>query len=202
MSIFNKLSFKDQAFRLRETAILDATTQLFANKGFDLMTMDDVALAVGISKPSLYKHFKSKDDLAAAAMLRLLHEAEGFLDGLDQGLGPTATLSALLEWAMRVRLAGGLPFLPSTSPHIRSMLTRNIRYVAAAIKLNSRLKKIVQQGQKAGELRKELPADVILYSFYARTCDPAVEYLRLYAKMSDDDIVKHMLSVCFSGLTS
>lgn len=202
MSIFNKLSFKDQAFRLRETAILDATTQLFASKGFDLMTMDDVALAVGISKPSLYKHFKSKDDLAAAAMLRLLHEAETYMDGLDESLGPTATLSALLEWAMRVRLAGGLPFLPSTSPHIRSMLTRNIRYIAAAIKLNSRLKKIVQQGQKVGELRKELPDDVILYSFYARTCDPAVEYLRLYAKMSDDDIVKHMLAVCFSGLKS
>lgn len=200
MSILQKLSFKDQSFRLRETAILDATTQLFASKGFDLMTMDDVALAVGISKPSLYKHFKSKEDLAGAAMLRLLHEAEAFLDGLEASLSPVDQLSRLLEWAMRVRLSGGLPFLPSTSPHIRSMLTRNIRYVAAAIMLNKRLKKIVQQGKKAGELRQELPDDVILYSYYARTCDPAVEYLRLYAKMSDDAIVSHMLSVCFTGL--
>jgi AcrR family transcriptional regulator len=35
-----------------------------ASKGFDLMTMDDVAGEAGISKPSLYKHFKSKEDLA------------------------------------------------------------------------------------------------------------------------------------------
>lgn len=200
MSILAKLSFKDQAFRLREKAILDATTQLFATKGFDLMTMDDVALAVGISKPSLYKHFKSKEDLAGAAMLRLLQETEEFLDGLDASLSPVQKLSELLTWAMRVRLAGGLPFLPSTSAHVREMLTRNLRYVAAAIKLNSRLKKLVQQGKKAGELRPELPDDVILYSYYARTCDPAVEYLRLYAKMSDDAIIEHMLSVCFSGL--
>ncbi|WP_307838917.1 helix-turn-helix domain-containing protein [Deefgea sp. CFH1-16] len=60
MSIFSKLSFKDQAFKLRENAILDATTAILGTKGYDLMTMDDVANAVGISKPSLYKHFKSK----------------------------------------------------------------------------------------------------------------------------------------------
>ena len=60
MSIFGKLSFKDQAFKLREDSILDATTGILATKGFDLMTMDDVANLIGISKPSLYKHFKSK----------------------------------------------------------------------------------------------------------------------------------------------
>ena len=58
MSILSKFSFKDQAFKLRENAILDATTAVLGSKGYDLMTMDDVAGAVGISKPSLYKHFK------------------------------------------------------------------------------------------------------------------------------------------------
>ena len=82
MSILGKLSFKDQAFRLREDAILDACTRILVSKGFDLMTMDDVANEVGISKPSLYKHFKSKDDLACEAMVRLLDGAQEFLDQL------------------------------------------------------------------------------------------------------------------------
>lgn len=200
MSILSKFSFKDQTFRLREKSILDATIQLFASKGFDLMTMDDVALAVGISKPSLYKHFKSKEELAGAAMLRLLQGAEAFLDGLDDNLSPLQKLKALLTWAIRIRLSGGLPFLPSTSAHVRDMLTRNIPYVAAAIKLNSRIKKMVQQGKKAGELRSELPDDVIVFTYYARTCDPAIDYLRQYTKMDEDDIVQHMLSVCFDGI--
>ena len=63
MSFLGKLRFKDQTFKLRENAILDATTKLLAAKGFDLITMDDVADEVGLSKPSLYKHFKSKEDL-------------------------------------------------------------------------------------------------------------------------------------------
>ena len=200
MSILGRLSFKDQAFKLREDAILDAATRTLASKGFDLMTMDDVALEVGISKPSLYKHFKSKDDLAGAAMVRLLDGAQDFLDARPQNEPPLAQLSALLEWAMRVRLGGGLPFLPSASPQVREMLTRNLRYVAAVIKLNSQLKKRVQAAKKAGQLRSDLPDDVVLFSYYARTCDPAVEYLRLYTKMDTEAIVAHMLSVCFEGL--
>ncbi|TXI85564.1 MAG: TetR/AcrR family transcriptional regulator, partial [Cupriavidus sp.] len=178
MSIFGRLSFKDQAFQLREDAILDAATRILASKGFDLMTMDDVATEVGISKPSLYKHFKSKDDLVAAAMIRLIDGALTFLDGLPDDLDAVGRLRALLEWALRVRLAGGLPFLPSTSPSVRDMLTRNLGYVARVLKLNGQLKGLVARAKKAGQLDASLPDDVILFSYYSRTCDPAVEYLR------------------------
>lgn len=200
MSIFGKLSFKDQAFRLREDAILDATTQVLAAKGFDLMTMDDVAGQIGISKPSLYKHFKSKEDLVAAALIRLLDGAIEQLAQLPDDLSPLARLSALLEWALRVRLEGGLPFLPSTSNAVRDMLMRNLTYVARVLKLNSQLEKLVQQAQKLGELNPDLPSDVILFSYYARTCDPAVEYLQRFSKMDTDAIVKNMLQVCFDGV--
>ncbi|MCX7217467.1 MAG: TetR/AcrR family transcriptional regulator [Burkholderiales bacterium] len=200
MSIFGKLSFKDQAFKLREDSILDATTGILATKGFDLMTMDDVANLIGISKPSLYKHFKSKEDLVGSTMLRLLDAATQQLEQLPASLSAQAKLAALLEWALRVRLEGGLPFLPSTSAHVREMLMRNLKYVGKVIKLNSQLEKLVQQAQKAGDLNPDLPSDVILYSYYARTCDPAVEYLQRFSKMKPDDIVRHMLQVCFAGL--
>jgi AcrR family transcriptional regulator len=200
MSIFGKLSFKDQAFKLREDSILDATTGILATKGFDLMTMDDVANLIGISKPSLYKHFKSKEDLVGSTMVRLLDGASYQLEQLPEALSAKEKLSALLEWALRVRLEGGMPFLPSTSAHVREMLMRNLKYVGKVLKLNAQLEKLVMQAQKKGELNPDLPTDVILYSYYARTCDPAVEYLQRFSKMSKDDIVKHMLNVCFGGL--
>ncbi|MBY0446029.1 MAG: TetR/AcrR family transcriptional regulator, partial [Burkholderiales bacterium] len=137
MSILSKLSFKDQAFKLRETAILDATTAILASKGFDLMTMDDVAQEVGISKPSLYKHFKSKEDLVGAAMIRLIDGALDYLEAMPAGLSPIQQLKDLLAWALRIRLEGGMPFLPSTSTHVREMLTRNLKYVMRVLKLNS-----------------------------------------------------------------
>ncbi len=72
MSTEPKLSFKQQQLIVRENAIVDATNTLLAKKGYDLMTMDEVAAEVGIAKASLYKHFPSKEALAGAAMIRLL----------------------------------------------------------------------------------------------------------------------------------
>ena len=202
MSIFGQISFKKQAFKLRENAILDATTAILGTKGFDLMTMDDVANAVGISKPSLYKHFKSKEELVVEALIRLIDGASDYLGQIDSELSAVQKLSALLEWALRVRLDGGMPFLPSTSAHVRDMLMRNVKYVSLVLRLNSKLEKLVVAAQKAGELNAALPSDVILYSYYARTCDPAVEYLQKFSKMNNEDIVAHMLEVAFNGFRS
>lgn len=200
MGIIQRLSFKDQTFQLREQAILQATTRILSNKGFDLMTMDDVATEVGISKPVLYKHFKSKEDLAGAAMVGLLDGALAELDAQPADMRPVDRIAALLGWAIRLRLAGGMPLLPSTSSHVRSMLMRNLGYVASALKFHNRMTKVVREGRKLGQLRKELPEDVLLFGFYARTCDPAVDYLRLYSKLDDDAIVRHMVQVSLQGI--
>lgn len=200
MSILPRLSFKNQAFKLRENAILDAATAVLSQKGYDLMTMDDVAGMVGISKPSLYKHFKSKEELVGEALIRLLDGALDYVAALDTSLSPLQKLSSLLEWALRVRLDGGMPFLPSTSPHVRDMLIRNVKYMLRVMKLNRQLEALVKLAQQQGQLNRELPTDVILFSYYARTCDPAVEYLQKYSKMESDDIVRHMLKVSLEGL--
>jgi len=65
-----KASFKQRMLQVREDAIVHAVNRLLAEKGFDAMTVDEVAAQVGIAKASLYKHFPSKEDLAAAAMVR------------------------------------------------------------------------------------------------------------------------------------
>jgi AcrR family transcriptional regulator len=202
MSILKGLSFKDQTFKLREDAILDATTRILSSKGFDLMTMDDVAAEVGISKPSLYKHFKSKEKLAGEAMIRLLDGALEQLSALPAELSAKEKLCGLLEWALRVRLSDGLPFLPATSAHVRDMLTKNLRYVARVAKLHFKVKGLVSQAKKSGEFSDTLPDEVIAFSFYARTCDPAVDYLKLYGGLSEDEIVQHMRNVWLTGVSS
>jgi AcrR family transcriptional regulator len=202
MSIFEKFSFKDQAFKLREVAILDAATAILASKGYDLMTMDDVANAVGISKPSLYKHFKSKEVLIGVALIRLIDGALDFLGQLDAKAPPIEKLKSLLKWALEVRLNGGMPFLPSTNANVREMLMRNLKYVTRVLKLNGKIEKLVLAAQKQGDLNPNLPSDVILFSYYSRTCDPAVDYLQTFSKMDKTQIVDHMIQVAFSGISA
>jgi AcrR family transcriptional regulator len=200
MGFIAKLSFKDETLLRLQSAILDATSALLMEKGFDVMTMDDVAQAVGISKPSLYKHFKSKDALVAAALVRLMDASLAHLNQLDDGLSPLMQLQSLLRWAFEVRLSGGMPFLPSTNPQVKAMLLKQVTYVMKFMQLNHRLGQLVNKAQAQGLLNPHLPAKVILFSYYARTCDPAIDYLKQYSDLSDTAIVDAMMLVAFDGL--
>ncbi|MCF8587399.1 TetR/AcrR family transcriptional regulator [Gordonia sp. HY366] len=44
----------------RRTEILDAAAQLFADRGYGPVTVDEIGAAVGITGPSVYRHFPSK----------------------------------------------------------------------------------------------------------------------------------------------
>jgi AcrR family transcriptional regulator len=52
--------------------ILAEATRLFAARGFDGTSLQDIADAVGVTKPSLLYHFPSKDDLRQAVLGELL----------------------------------------------------------------------------------------------------------------------------------
>lgn len=52
--------------------ILDAAIELFAARGFEALTMRDLASAVGIKAPGIYSHFSSKEAILSEAMIRAL----------------------------------------------------------------------------------------------------------------------------------
>jgi len=52
----------------REQQMLAAARGLFAERGYAAVTMDDVATAVGVTKPLLYTYFGNKERLFAACM--------------------------------------------------------------------------------------------------------------------------------------
>ncbi len=193
-------SFKQRQFEAREDAILDAAHELLATKGYDQTTVDEVAAAVGIAKASLYKHFPSKEALATAAMKRMIQRALAFIDGLSPSLSADESLRAVLEWALRLRLAGGLPTLPSSNSALVAALTQDEAYVALVTELTGRLGLWVQFGKALGKLRADLPDEVILLSFYARTCDPAIDFLKRGGSMDDETIVQSMLKLFFDGV--
>lgn len=51
--------------------IIHKSTELFLNLGFKSVTMDDIASEMGISKKTIYVHFKNKSELVDATTLNL-----------------------------------------------------------------------------------------------------------------------------------
>ena len=52
----------------REQQVLETAHTLFAERGYAAVTMDEVAAAVGVTKPLLYTYFGNKDRLYLACM--------------------------------------------------------------------------------------------------------------------------------------
>ena len=195
-----KLPFKKQQFEAREEAILDAVNRLLSEKGFDLMTMDDVADSVGVAKGSLYKHFSSKEKLAAAVMTRLLRQTVEVLDGMPVEWRAGRRLEEILRWSLQHRIRGGVPHLPSTRGALQRVLMFNLEYLALALKVNKKFYALVKDAKLDGDIHTEVPDDVIVYTLYARSCDPTVEYLRRDGKLTDTQIVEAMVAATFHGL--
>ncbi len=63
----------DQADPSTREKILDVALDLFTNQGFDGTSMREIAERLLISKPAIYYHFASKEDILMALHLRL-HE--------------------------------------------------------------------------------------------------------------------------------
>ncbi len=200
MSTEPKLSFKQQQLIVRENAIVDATNTLLAKKGYDLMTMDEVAAEVGIAKASLYKHFPSKEALAGAAMIRLLENTLAYVRSLSTELSAMEQLKAVLRWALEIRMKGGLPTLPAENNSLRDALMNSARYISRLMDLNELMGELIEKARADGAIRADLPTDVVLFTIYARSCDPTVDYLRLNETYDDEKVIGFMLSTCFDGL--
>ena len=197
-----KTSFKAQMLLAREEAIVVAVNRLLAEKGFDLMTVDEVALDVGIAKASLYKHFSSKEDLAAAAMVRVIGLAEAFLASLPVDAPPLAQLKAIARWMLQVQLKGEMPSLPSQNSTLRANLMANKAYLDGLMQISDQIGSWIEAAQADGTLSPKLPPLVVLYTLYARACDPVPGFLKAGGEHTDEEIVELVIDSCFDGLNT
>ena len=62
----------------RRTSLLSSAAHLFATRGFDGVSMEDLGASVGVSGPAVYRHFASKQAVLAALLV-------GVSDGLLVG---------------------------------------------------------------------------------------------------------------------
>jgi AcrR family transcriptional regulator len=198
------MSFREQVLRVREDAIVQSVNRLLAEKGFDLMTVDEVAADVGIAKASLYKHFASKEALAASAMVRLLERTLAVVDQQAARADASAfdRLTAVTRWALEVQLVGEMPTLPSQNSSLRAELMANKAYIELLMQVSEHLGGWIQQAQADGAIDPALPPEVVLYTIFARACDPVPGFLKASGQHTDAQIVDWVLAICMRGLAA
>ena len=108
-------------------AVTRTALELFAERGFEETTVDDIADALGVSRRTLFRYFASKNDMAwgdfgwVLARLRRCLDATGPGEPLHDALGRAVVQSnryeddQLPELRIRMRLITGVPALQAHS---------------------------------------------------------------------------------------
>jgi AcrR family transcriptional regulator len=90
----------------RRSALLDAAARLFAERGYERVTLEEVGGAAGISGPAVYRHFAGKQAVLAAI---LVDASEGLLEGgrrvVDEATDAGAALHELVAFHVDFALA-------------------------------------------------------------------------------------------------
>ena len=151
-------SDKKNSYSGGELAILEAAEVLFAQKGFDAVSMSAIARLANTSKPNIYHHFKNKNDLYLAVMKTAVRRSSNLLDTLEQA--PGSFKQHLTEFASG-QLENLLTHKRSTQLMLRETLSEGSQYGQEITQLAmgevfSRLVAMVQQGQEENEFRKDI----------------------------------------------
>jgi AcrR family transcriptional regulator len=79
--------------------ILNAAIDLFSTNAYSEISVDEIAQKAGLTKMTLYQHYKSKDRLLLACLKARLERREMKLDLFLEGLSPKADpLLAIFDW--------------------------------------------------------------------------------------------------------
>jgi TetR/AcrR family transcriptional regulator, regulator of autoinduction and epiphytic fitness len=197
-----KKSFKFQMLAAMETAIIQSVNRLLAEKGFDAMTVDEVAAEVGIAKASLYKHFTSKEELACAAMVTAMRRAQDVIQNIPADGSALDKLKAVTRWTMTLKLQGQMPSLPSQNSSLRATLMASKDYMDGLMEVSDALGGWIEEAQAQGQINRALPAVAVLYTLFARACDPVLEFLKMGEQHTDEQILDLVMSTCFDGLNA
>jgi TetR/AcrR family transcriptional regulator of autoinduction and epiphytic fitness len=199
-----KSDFKAQVQQLREATIVSAVNRLLATKGYDLMTVDEVAFEAGIAKASVYKHFTSKEELAGAAMVRVLQQALAVVERVraDDSIkdAPAMALQAITRWAMQTQLEGEMPSLPTQNSALTASLANHKVYMDLLFALTDQLGAWITQAQQQAQIDPKLPSELVLYTLFACACNPVLGLMKSSGTHTDIQIVEWLLQTTFNGL--
>jgi hypothetical protein len=60
----------------------------------------------------------------------------------------------------------------------------------------------IEAAQAEGTISPGIPAIVVLYTLFARACDPVLEFLKMGGQHDDKQIVDLVMATCFQGLNA
>jgi AcrR family transcriptional regulator len=178
----------------RSRQLLDVAEAVFAARGVQAVSMDEIAEAAGVTKPILYDHFGSKDRLIAAVVTRAgTTLAAAILEVVGEATGP--------EDAVARGLRAYFSFIEERRTGLHSLLTDGVAPGSAAAKAREAVR----------DRQAELITDLLIEHSDAPDADAAGLYAQIVIGATErlatrpgpvrsvDALTRHVMDVIWCG---
>lgn len=143
----------------KSRAILEAAIEVFCERGFDGLTIEDVAARAGVGKTTVYRRWASKEELVTEAIDRLVAP----LQQTDTGSVRTDLVAVVttLQGFLRGSDAGRI--LPQVAGEVAQQRPLGRLYVDRVVKpRRAHVAEILRRGIERGEIAPDVDADLVV----------------------------------------
>ena len=201
------LKRKERLKELHTICVLEAAEKLFEKKGFDAVSMDEVAFNTGISKSTVYVYFKSKqiiwDSIVCKYMELLLEDAKKAADGDGSFEDRYYKLCFDIAEKFEAHPLFCKGTLGKISVDMDQELYKKIYEIGE--QTNEEIARFIRSGIEEGTVRKDIdiyPAVIMMWSSISGIISMAndkEEYLKLRFGMTKEEYLKKAFKMLLEG---
>lgn len=199
-SVTPQLNWRERQRAVREEAILEATSELMAEVGYTVMSMDDVANRVGISKATLYQHFSSKEELGVHTIIRRIQNIIQYISALDAHLPAIERLEQVVGRTLKQRYAkqrvdmNVTHFMP---PHL---LREHPKYQDAHRGVELAMMQLIDEAKNQGDIREQYPTSIIAQMLFSCIRDANYEMMIRAGVVTPETLTETLMAIFFNGI--
>ncbi|MFF1530765.1 TetR/AcrR family transcriptional regulator [Cellulomonas sp. NPDC058312] len=129
--------------------LFGAMSQLMAERGFDAITLADIAQAAGVGRTAVYNHFADKESMLVGF---IMHETEQYVAALETEIAGVDDPTDQLGAYVRAQCALKRDYHLAPGPDLRSVLSRGTqqRVREHVVLVEAMLRRILAAGIESG----------------------------------------------------
>ena len=183
----------------RKQEIIQIAARLFKERGFNAVSMRDIAQAMDIKAASLYNHISGKQEILATLLLEVAEEFTLKMNAISsEMLTPLKKIERVIEVHIdtTVNYSEHIATLNNDWMHLEGSALKSVIKMRGDYEENFR--SIIKQGILEGEIKPQHP-EVILFSILS-TLRTLYLWNEKRGKMDVNVLKKDMVSVLINGI--
>lgn len=182
--------------------ILEHVIPVFRTYGIKSVTMDDISKHLGISKKTLYVHYKSKDVLVEQSVVAIFqNHYSKFNTILERDISPLKKVILMYRYGIRQLTTNTTIFyaeLKKYYPKLFKYYQKEREYITFTMVLD-----LLKQAQKEGDIIKELNLDLYcrlnLHKIDSSLLDPELNQSYTLVEIVDHLIIYNLRGILTNG---